>query len=197
MWNVDVDVKEVLKDFYEKAFGPAAMPAQRYFARFYGSSAFVIDDEVEAPITQRMWEDGSIKVEVLKASIRDLDEAARLTRGVPSCRARIDQLRLYMHYLFLRYQLQEAERRGGENRILQAIQSETVFAGRLTHTHMVHSRALLGKAFLRRFRRFSKLLENVPEASAWGKGWRQVGEIPTREELEELWMKDKAALNIE
>jgi len=197
MWNVDVDVKAAMVDFYEKCFGPAALPAQRYFARFYGPGAFVLEDPRGAPARRRLRQDGKIRVEVLKAAYRDLDDATRLTREAPSCRARIDQLRLYAHYLLLRYRLQEEEMSGDEQRILDAIRAETVFAGRLTNTHLIHSRALIGKAFLRRFRGHSRLLERVPEARAGGEGWRRVGEPPAPEELEELWARDRSALGLE
>jgi hypothetical protein len=77
---------------------------------------------------------------------------------------------------------------------VEAIGAETLFAGRLAGTHMIHSRALLGKAFLRRFKKHEALLAELQDAREAGKGWRRVGDPPTRQELEELWAQDLAEL---
>ena len=97
----------------------------------------------------------------------------------------------------LRHRLEKAAREGDPDRIVDAIREETVFGGRLTNTHMIHTRPLLGKAFLRRFRAFEHLLKTEPEAQEPGRGWRQVGEPPATEELDRLWREDEAALGIE
>src|SRR5207237_3502038 len=105
-----------------------------------------------------------------KAAFQDLDEAAGLVRDLPGPRERVDHLRLYVHYLFLRRQLEEADRSRDDQAILEAIKAETVFGGRLTSTNLIHTRPLLGKAFLRRFKKYEKLLAGVPEAQHEGKG---------------------------
>ena len=61
---------------------------------------------------------------------------------------------------------------------------------------MIHARPLLGKALLRRFKKFEPLLANQPEVQREGQGWRQVGAPPSLEELERLWQLDKMALGI-
>src|SRR5262249_37047346 len=43
LWNVNADAKPIIRDFYEKAFGPAAKPMERYYTRFCGPSVAVID----------------------------------------------------------------------------------------------------------------------------------------------------------
>ncbi len=85
---------------------------------------------------------------------------------------------MYLHYLTLRYQLQQAEATGDNNKILAAIGEETQFGGRLTYTNMIHTRPLLGKAFLRRFRKHADLLEDYPAAQQKTGDWRVIGEPP-------------------
>ena len=111
-------------------------------------------------------------------------------------RKRVDLLRMYAHYLFLRYRLHKAEQADDRRQIVDAIKAETIFGGRLTNTNMIHSRPLIGKAFLRRFQKYQVLLTNVDEAQQAGKGWRQMGDPPTRNQLETLWSTDKAELGI-
>lgn len=197
LWNVDGDVKAIIRDFYEKAFGPAARPIERYYVRWYGPEAAALDDSAKLPQKSAYSTNGDLDVDALRAAYRDLDVAARLVGDLPAHRDRVDRLRMYVHYLVLRYRLLQAKRSGEKERILQAIRDETVFGGRLTNTNMVHGRALIGKAFLRRFRDFAPLLKDVPEASEPGRGWRQVGEPPSRDELERLWEEDRATLAIE
>jgi hypothetical protein len=134
---------------------------------------------------------GALKREDLAAAWKDLDEAARLVKDAPGPRERVDHLRMYLHYLVLRLAVDQAK---DEKSILEAIRNETVYGGRLTYTNMIHSRPLIGKAFLRRFKKHEKLLANVPEAQEGKGGWRQIGQPPTREELEKLWAEDQVAL---
>lgn len=196
MWDVNVDVKEVVRDFYRQAFGPAALPMQRYYVRWYGPGVAVLPDERDLPSQSALYEKGKFDVDALKAAYRDLDEAVSLVPTDSPHRRRIDLLRMYAHYLFLRYHLHRAEQAKDRRRIIEAIEAETVFGGRLTDTNMIHSRPLIGKAFLRRFRKHEALLANVEEAQHAGKGWRQVGEPPTREQLDALWSADRAELGI-
>jgi hypothetical protein len=194
MWDVNADVKALLQDFYVQAFGPAAAVMERYYVRWYGAGAGLdeaakgeTDDAKEKPV------DGQL----LKALFQDLDEAARLVKDHPAYLARVDHLRMYLHYLYLRQRTQQAGKSKDEKAILEAVKAETVFGGRLTYTNMIHSRPLLGKAFPRRFREFMRLLDKAPEAQSTRKGgWRQVGQPPTHEELERLWAEDKVALKI-
>ncbi|MEK6236683.1 MAG: DUF4838 domain-containing protein, partial [Planctomycetales bacterium] len=183
LWDVDADLDAILQDFYDQAFGPAAKPMRRYYERWHG----------ENPAALRV-KNGHDEA-VLKAMFRDLDEAASLTENAPDCRERVDHLRMYWHYLFLRRRLELAEKNGDEQTILQAIQAETVFGGRLTYANLVHSRALIGKAFPRRFRKHAALLEKTPDAQSGGP-WRKIGEPPSREELDRLWRRDKIELGL-
>jgi hypothetical protein len=196
MWDVKADTGAIVRDFYQQAFGPAARVMERYYVRWYGPSAAVFEQAERLPQKQVYFEQGRHNLEALKAAYRDLDEAAGLVKAHPQHRDRIDALRMYLHYLLLRYRLQQATDSGERDEILAGVRKETVFGGRLTDTHMIHTRPLLGKAFLRRFRAFEALLEDVPEAGKPGEGWRQVGQPPNGEELERLWSEDLHALGI-
>src|SRR5574340_596042 len=102
---------------------------------------------------------------------------------------------MYAHYLFLRRRLDQAARSGNREAVLAAIRDETRFAGRLTFTNMVHARPLMGREFVRRFKKYEAALASLPEPEK--AGWRQIGEPPTREELERIWAGDKKALGLD
>ncbi|GIW80541.1 MAG: hypothetical protein KatS3mg105_2348 [Gemmatales bacterium] len=194
MWRgTDIDLKPIIRDFYEKAFGPAALPMQRYYVRWYGSSAVAIDDP--ALRIPKDDEKPTLTADSLKAAIRDLDEAVRLTKDDPECRRRVDHLRMYVHFLVLRHRLDVAAAQKDKEAILDGIKGETVFGGRLNDTNLVHARPLIGKAFLRRFRKHVPILESLPESNREAKAWRKLGQPPDAKELEQLWRADKAFLS--
>ena len=65
--------------------------------------------------------------------------------------------------------------------------------GRLTDTHMIHSRPLLGKAWERTFRASTRPFCPAQEVT---QGWRVIGEPPKGDELERLWSQDKRELGL-
>lgn len=220
LWNPDEQPKQALADFYDNAFGPAALPMERYYVRWLGSLAAVRSkaepgankpdadkkpndmDELGADTTPP----AKFDRDTLKAAYRDLDEAARLVKDKPAYLARVDHLRLYAHYLLLRLELEEAAKTKDRAKILQAIENETTFGSRLTYTNMIHTRPLLGKKFYRRFRKYSKYLEGTPEypkndreavRKASQVGYRKVREdIPAHAEIDKLWSADKKKLGL-
>ena len=99
---------------------------------------------------------------------------------------------MYLHYLLLRWKVQQAADSGNQSALLQAIRQETLFGGRLTYTNMVHARPLLGKAFPRRFRQYADVLGDMQQTETW----RAIGEPPDPEELEQLWEADKRHLGL-
>lgn len=193
MWNLDADVVELVKDFYHKAFGPAAEAVERYYVRWYGSAVATRDHKLDvasdAPARDAK-DPRAASLEQLRAAFLDLDEAARSVKGRPGYQQRVDHLRMYLHYLCLRQRLLQAEERNDREGILAAIQAETVFGGRLNDTNMTHARPLIGKAFLRRFRKYEALLATLPEENREAKLWRRLGTPPTPEELDRLWHED-------
>jgi hypothetical protein len=195
MWDVDADVKSLTRDFLNQAFGPAAAAMQQYYARFYGSDLDVLAGDGALPAKVRLVEKDKIQIEVLKAAFDDLDRAAKLAGPRGKYRDRVDQMRMYLHYLVLRYRLELADQAGSRAAILLAIEAETRFAGRLADTHLIHSRAIIGKAFPRRFRKYAELLRNAPDDEKWAKPWRVLGEPPSSKELERLWAEDRKLLS--
>ncbi len=193
MWNVDADVRVLVKDFYEQAFGPAAPAMERYYVRWYGPSVAVLSNVADLPEKQIYFEKSKHNLDALRAAYRDLDAALKLAGDDKQIRARIDHLRMYQHYLLLRWQLEQAAATGETEKILTAIGAETSFGARLTYTNMIHTRPLLGKAFERRFRAHAELLKNHPDAQPNGP-WRKIGTPPTSEELERLWTDGKKLL---
>src|SRR5262249_55907982 len=87
LWNPEADVDALLADFYEKAFGPGAAAMKRYYER-------VAPDD--APLLSRG---------LLGEAFRDVDEAAGLAKDRPDVQARLDQLKHYLRYIQLRWQL--------------------------------------------------------------------------------------------
>jgi hypothetical protein len=196
MWDTKADTDALLRDFYTSAFGPAAEAMKRFCRHWYGAAAL---DGSEAPAHETgERSDEPVSKARLKELFKDLDEAAKLTGERPDCRARVDHLRMYFHYLMLRHRTTEAgavkDVSQNKQAILDAVRAETTFGARLTYTNMIHSRPLLGKAFDRRFKQFEALLKEVPEAQTANKGWRAVGQPPTRAEVEAFWEDDRTTL---
>lgn len=198
LWNVHTDIKSVIKDFYEKAFGPAAAVMQRYYTRWYGPSVSVLGgssanvNRGDIKIGLDEFADYNPKTSMaskanLTAAFKDLDEAARLVAGQPKYVQRIDQMRMYAYYLLLRNKVVEAAAMKDTAAIIAAIKNETMFGARLTNTNMIHTKPLLGKAYMRLFKDYEPILKNIPESQESEKGWRKQGETPTHEELDQLW----------
>lgn len=196
LWDVDTDITALVADFYERAFGPAARAVERYYVRWYGPVAATGGRASDALGMAEKSPD-TVSPEELKAAFQDLDEAARLVVGDRACRDRVDALRLYLHYLCLRRRLREAVAGGDRQAILAAIKAETVFGGRLNDTNMIHTRPLIGKAFLRRFRKHKALLSDLSSENSEGCMWRRLGTPPAHEELQRLWADDRILLGAE
>ena len=219
MWNPNDDTKAILADFYEKAYGPAALPMERWHVRWMGAGASVRtraagkttgkDDETpkdevnpEAPAPAETLDAAS-----LREAYRDLDEAVRRTSESPEHRARVDRMRMYAHFLKLVLARQEAGKTKDREKIVAAIRDEATWASRLTDTGRVHSRPLIGKEFYRRYKAYQQFLIGEPEwpestaeavAAAAGRGCRELRhDIPTAAELDRLWVVDKKGLGLQ
>jgi hypothetical protein len=189
MWDVDADMAPLLADFYTGAFGPASKAMERYFVRWYGASA-AASDPAGLPAQAKAF-DKETDIAVLRDAFLDLESAVKATAEGEQYRIRVDDLRCYLHYLLLRYRLELAQATGQRDQILAAIRAETEFGGRLSDTNMIHTRALIGKAFPRRFRNFSTELEGIDT-----KEWRAVGVPPGAAELGRLWDGDRRLLGL-
>ena len=205
LWNVEEDPKALIAEFYRLAFGPAAVPMERYFSRWLGEGVRVSPGAatagVAAPAAVPQDELGPAQMDKaafnrdsLKAAFTDLDAAARLVKDMAAHKARVDQIRLYALYLSLRIRLDEAGKTGDPAAIRAAVEAETVFGARLLNTHMIHVRPLIGKAFHRRFKTYESQLKGLPEwpegnsMEGWGKGYRVPrDDVPDAAEIEKLW----------
>jgi hypothetical protein len=76
-----------LDDFYQQAFGPAAIAMERYYDRL-------------APDAQPLMSRG-----LVGEALRDIDEASRQAASLPAVQARLDQLKHYLRYVHLRWLL--------------------------------------------------------------------------------------------
>jgi len=66
-----------------------------------------------------------------------------LLKDQPEYRPRVDHLRLYAHYLYLRTRVEAVAAAKDKAKVRQAIAGETVFGPRLMNTSMIHSRPLM------------------------------------------------------
>jgi hypothetical protein len=89
LWDPQADVSALLKEFYERCFGPAAPVMKRMLER---------------------WSDGfTLATHELALSYRDLQEARRLAAADPLILSRIDDFATYVRYLQLWYEYQETK----------------------------------------------------------------------------------------
>lgn len=104
LWKPDANVGGLLTDFYEKAFGPAAPALRSYYDRL-------------APDSDHLLSRG-----LVGDAFQDIDEATRLAKDRPDVQARLDQLKHYLRYVQLRWQLDhEKDRARQEALTVQAL----------------------------------------------------------------------------
>jgi hypothetical protein len=123
MWNPSADVEALLANFYEKAFGPAAAPVQRYYERF---------DRGNRPL---------ISSHLLALGFRDLDEASKLASDRPDVQARLDFLKQYLRSMHLRWLVDRApDKAAKRERTLAALTQ----GYRTRYRYITHWVAMLG-----------------------------------------------------
>lgn len=188
LWDIDTDVDAVLEDFYAKAFGPAAPAMKRYYERQF-SMAEAEKDPVDELGQKEVKKLGV--AEFLKLSYPDLDEAVAAVKNQPEYRERVDDIRRYLHFVYLKTKVAPAAKEDTDA-LVAAVKDVTVMGGRLTYTHMVHARPLIGKAWGRTFKKYKDVLP--PDEV--NKEWRVIGEPPSHEELDRLWAQDKKEMGL-
>ena len=177
LWKSDADAAAIEEDFYRRAFGPAAEPVKRFY---------------------RLWAGGLERDDdALAMTYRALKDAADRTAGDPACRARVDCLRMYAH--FLKHYVQPPAspelavkaadalaKKCGREETVRRVQYLGDFASRLIDTHTVHAwpfnsyLGYYGKAW--------------PELKT--QGWHNAGAIPTAEEVESLFAEDSKTMDL-
>lgn len=91
MWDPSVDISLLKKDFYEKAFGPAAPVMERYFERV---------NQAAKPLPGRS---------LLLLCANDLEEATKLAKGQPAVLARVQDLKEFLIYNYLVQKIRMAD----------------------------------------------------------------------------------------
>ncbi len=121
MWSPDVEVDTLRADFYEKAFGPAAPAMRDYYARW-------------APEKDPLMSRG-----LIGEMFRDVDKAAELAKDRPDVLARLDQIKHYLHYVHLRWQLDHEKDKAAQKELTVAI---LTYAYRTRYDYMNHWAAM-------------------------------------------------------
>ncbi len=115
LWNPDVNEKQLLEEFYTKAFGEACAPMKRMLERW--ANSFMLSDHE------------------LGLSFRDILEADELAKD-PAVKARIDDYKKYLQYLRLYYEYKSAKP-GTEER-KKAVRGLLNFMWKIYDSTMVH-----------------------------------------------------------
>jgi hypothetical protein len=121
LWNPDADVNALLADFYDKAFGPAASAMKRYYER-------VAPDN--SPLISRG---------LVGEAFRDVEEASQLAKDRPDVLARIDQIKHYLRYIHLRWQLDHEKDKAKQKELTVAVLTH---AYRTRYEYMNHWAAM-------------------------------------------------------
>ena len=171
MWDSRRDVRELEREFYHLAFGPAAPHVEHFYHRW----------EVDNEVTPRS----------LAGAFRDLQAAAASVAGQEPYCTRVDRLRMYAH--FLNSQLIKARPRAeevarwkqtyGEEGARRQLHEFGDLVSRLMDTGMIQSYA---------FNEFIELAGKELETDTTM--YRQPGVIPTAAEVEEWFQRDLAML---
>ncbi|HCE43258.1 MAG TPA: hypothetical protein DET40_06900 [Lentisphaeria bacterium] len=116
LWDPDADIKALKRDFYDKAFGPAAPAMERYYERLN--------------LSNRPFRGQSL----LRQCLGDLEEAVVLAKSRPDVLARLDDLRANMVYNYLGQKVESAENEAEQKR--SALEWFT-WSYRMRNNHMV------------------------------------------------------------
>lgn len=117
MWNPDADVDALLADFYEKAFGPAAPAMKRYYDRLDAGSKPLLSKDLFA------------------RAYRDVDEACRLAKARPDVLTRLDDIKVYLHYNYLRWLI---DREPDKDKKKELFLAALTHAYRTRYSYMTH-----------------------------------------------------------
>lgn len=122
MWDPKADVDEILADFYAKAFGPAASAVERYYERVDPGNNPIMGEGLMAD------------------ALRDLEEASRLAKEHPDVQARLDHLKQYLHYVSLKWDLNQVRKDPVKKREMTLDTFRYVYRTRFSY--MIHWEAI-------------------------------------------------------
>ncbi len=87
MWNPEENPDELLADFYQKSFGPAADVMKRFYQRFSREN------------------DPLMSEHLLALGFRDIQEASKLTANRSDIQGRLNHLKQYLHYVRVKWDI--------------------------------------------------------------------------------------------
>lgn len=151
MWDINLDEKALLEDWYDNAFGPAKTPMKRMLERWARSYR-------------------PISVE-LGMSYGDIREAQRLAAGNAEVLARVDDFARYLHYLRLRNELLATPAGEAKNTKLTAL-SEYLFD--INDSRMVHTTRIVDQGHPASWKEFHLHNAADPKDAPNGPGWARV-----------------------
>ncbi len=175
MWNPKADVRAVCEDFYQEAFGPGAEAMKRYYERFDTGKKPLLSDHL------------------LALAHRDVATASKLAARRPDVLARLDDVKLYLHYVRL---MRDLEMSQSEESRLAALFSVLNFAYRTRHRYIVNSPAIRG-----RYKTY--YLGGIEQPEDWDYGKMQgkpawcIGEDYTHDEIERLFEEGLAKFKVQ
>jgi len=168
MWDPDLDAKALVSDFCERAFGRAADPMRRLYERWASGERFAARG--------------------LKLALLNLQNAYAREDDA-AIRARLDRVAMYLHWLRLSLDYDQATRDKDAAAIQHAARELIVFSRRLLDTGLIHAYPLLESEWFRhRFGALLKLKDFDPkQPEAWKK---ERTDIPSAEETAQLFASD-------
>lgn len=192
LWDVNVDNSLIIKEFYQKAFGPAAGVMERYYVSLYGASA---GDET---LSENVNPDEDTRTpDILKKTLvngfKNLDSAYKLVDENSAYAERIDDLKMYFHFLLLRYKFQEAGKSNSQDEFNTALKNMLNFGMRLFKTNMIHTLAMQELRsinwIVKPYADFSEKIPPIEDLIIRD-------DPPTKMELDKLWEEGKLYLGI-
>ena len=109
MWNPRADVTALSTDFYEKAFGLAAPAMRAYYERLDAGN-----------------NKGMLSKNLLAQAYRDVQRATPLAAGQPEVLARLNHIKIYLHYNYLHWKM---------NRVATPEEKKPLALALLTHCY--------------------------------------------------------------
>jgi hypothetical protein len=165
LWNPDADVNAILADFYDKAFGPAAIAMKRYYLRL-------------APDSEPLLSRG-----LIGEAFRDVEEAAKRAKDRPDVLARIDQIKHYLRYVHLRWLLDHEKDKEKRKELTVAALTHCY---RTRYEYMTHWAAMRNTWASQAAKEFGEPTWVVNDKTA--KPW-MVDRVVTREETD-AWFRE-------
>jgi len=168
MWNPELDPKELVTDFCQRAFEKGAEPMRRLYDRWASGERFAARG--------------------LKLTLQDLQDAYR-REDAPAVRARLDRVAMYLHWLRLCVDYERAARSGQSEAVVERAHQLIVFSRRLMDTGLIQTFPMLFTEFFKP--RFGALERAKGFDAKAVEAWKiERTDIPAAEEAARLFADD-------